>query len=74
MLFITSAEAEFHQNKSASGLGLTVVSPALLRVSSGSAMLCWAGQGLALGTWGQMVVHVIVVGGPEPYPSRDPGS
>lgn len=56
MLLFTSAEAEFHQNNSASGFGLTV---ALLRVSSGSDVLCWAGQGLALCTGGQMVLHVI---------------
>ncbi len=74
MLFITSAEAEFHQNRSAPGSGLTVVPPALLGVSSGRAVLCWAGQGLALCAGGQMVLHVIVVGGPELYPSRDPGS
>lgn len=59
MLFFTSAEAEFHQTNSTSGLGFTVVPPALLCVSSGSAVLCWAGQGLALCTGGQMVLHVI---------------
>lgn len=72
MLFFTSAKAGFHQTSGAwSRAELDVALPP---APSGSAVLCWAGSGLAPLVGGTDGLTCDLVGGPERRACGDTGS